>query len=255
MKHVSLETPEISRLGQIWTQWWAVQIGASSTNTLQFLTSAEDYEENPDLSSKSVLMKSASDIYSNAISRHRASGERLPSLIWLDGKSIVQKSVFELGCGAGFTINKLGPLVKRSLGIDCSELAIRLAKGVQTERSRFAHTSETILLRDIRGTFDSGFASLVFPFLNRENVALLLGLAYQLLKKGGQFGADFHFDDKPIPGAALAPSDPQDLNNCVRPVLFSAEEIKELCESVGFKVIEQRSIDAIKKRFVTIAKP
>ncbi|MFN7610172.1 MAG: hypothetical protein ACK5QX_04435, partial [bacterium] len=73
--------------------------------------------------------------------------------------------------------------------------------------------------------------------------------------QAGPRGAPGPFDDKPRPGAALAPSDPQDLNNCVRPVLFSAEEIKELCESVGFKVIEQRSIDAIKKRFVTIAKP
>lgn len=154
----------------------------------------------------SLEKKSANQIYDTALTKED-NGVLMPHLnIWVNYDDILNKNVFELGCGPGFLGKQLGMVAKSYLGIDYSELALKIAHLVSPDNCKYVHISDFDEISKYEGTIDTMVGRYFFIHQNYNNLTWILRLAHFLLKDSGVISADFYLPDPNIPQGIVHPA-------------------------------------------------
>ncbi|QIG91094.2 class I SAM-dependent methyltransferase [Bradyrhizobium sp. 6(2017)] len=104
-----------------------------------------------------------------------------PLRIWATGSELVQRSVAEIGCGAGFLGKQIGLIATRYLGIDVSQLALAIARGNSGPNCSYLHIGERTLIAQEFGKYDTVLGREFFIHQNFPNAMQVLRLAKELL--------------------------------------------------------------------------
>lgn len=121
---------------------------------------------------------------------------------------IVDRSVADLGCGAGGIGRTLGYVVQRYVGVDYSPLALRVASLVSPPQCTFVVRTDPGALDQFAGSIDTAFSRSVFIHQNYPQAVDLASLAAGLLKPGGLLAVDFHRPEVDENGAFTKPPRP-----------------------------------------------
>lgn len=175
--------------------------------------------------------------------------------IWIEGDRLVGRSIVEIGCGPGWLGKRLGHICALYLGIDYSELALAIARGVSPDVCRYLPLSDKAAIAEYAGQFDVMVGREFFIHQNFENARWVVGLGALLLRPGGEIAADFYLSNPKVRQGVLhkarSPLDPK-YPSCA--FVFSPQEIAELASLHGLTVAS--SVDRLdhQRRFVRFRK-
>jgi SAM-dependent methyltransferase len=182
-------------------------------------------------------------------------------LVYVPGPAIQDKSVMEFGCGCG----NLGKLIARYtrtyLGVDCSKLALAIARLVSPSNATYLHANDVEELTRLYGTVDTLISRFFWIHQNFETGRRVLRIVEPLLKTGGRLYLDFFW---PNPTAAvgfwgsdvgriLSPRGPLDKEPSVI-FQYSASDVEELLKGLPFRIIHQEEHGPTQRRYVTAEK-
>ena len=180
----------------------------------------------------------------------------LPTLsIWVKGSDLVDKRVFEIGCGPGVVGKQIGFIAKQYLGVDYSELALSIARLVSPNNCDYVHISHHNRLLDYAGTMDTMISRFFFIHQNFDNALWLLKLANFLLKPRGIVSADFYQANPEIPQGIIFPAKhplSKDYPSCG--FEFTKTEIQEVAKESGFEIVSMTKDPLMQRLFVRFEK-
>lgn len=179
-----------------------------------------------------------------------------PMRIWVDGDRLVGKRVLEIGCGCGWLGKRIGMIGGTYLGLDYSEVALAIARGVSPSGCTYAHISDSAAIEPFLGTMDVLVGREFFIHQNYENATWVLKLGSSLLRSGGVISADFYRGNPDIEQGVVHPAkSPLDPEHASCAFEFSDADIQELAADVGLTVLGSERHLAHQRQFVTFAKP
>ena len=180
--------------------------------------------------------------------------------IYCHREAIIGKALMELGCGAG----GLGKIIARYcdsyLGVDCSQIALYIARLVSPENCTYLHVNEHEELSKYFETIDTVVSRFFWIHQNMETAKRALKFLGYFLKPEGRIYMDFFMKDQekaighwkntwitlsPYSQLAEAPSTTYE---------FSLEDITGLVEEFGFRIIQNQPHGETQRRYVVIEK-
>jgi len=182
-------------------------------------------------------------------------------MTYAPGSAIRDKSVMEFGCGCG----NLGKLIARYtrtyLGVDCSRLALAVARLVSPSNTTYLHPNDVDELASRHGMVDTLVSRFFWIHQNFETGRRVLRIVEPLLKSGGRLYLDFFW---PNPSEAIgfwrtkvdrirAPQDPLD-NEPSAMFQYSARDVEELFRGMPFRVLHQEEHGPTQRRYVVAEK-
>jgi SAM-dependent methyltransferase len=180
----------------------------------------------------------------------------LPDLrIWARGSDLVDKYVFEIGCGPGLLGKQLGTITKHYLGLDYSQLALSIARLVSPQNCDYVHLSEKNRLLQYAESRDTLVSRFFFIHQNFDNALWVLKLANFLLKPKGIVSADFYQSNPEIPQGIVFPAKhalSKEYPSCG--FQFTESEIQELAYESGFNIASMTKDSVMQRLFVRLEK-
>jgi SAM-dependent methyltransferase len=178
-----------------------------------------------------------------------------PLAIYMPGDQIVNKRVFEIGCGPGLLCKQLGLIAEKVVGIDHSRLALRIARYASPGNCSYYLSSDVDELEPLYGTFDSMVCRFFFIHQNYDNGVQLLDLARDLLKPGGLVGADFFMPGKLEKASVVYPARGRLSKKYVSSAFeYSMKDIQDLARATHFEPVDMWESPADLRRFVLLAR-
>ncbi len=183
-------------------------------------------------------------------------------LLYAPGSAIRGKAVMEFGCGCG-NLGKLIALYAGSyLGLDCSRLALAVARLVSPGNAAYVHVNDAEELARRRGTIDTLISRFFWIHQNFETGRRVLRLVEPLLKPGARLYMDFFW---PNAGEAVgcwksdvfrirSPREPLHAEPSVM-FQYSAADVEELLRGTPFQIVGQQEHGPTQRRYVTAEKP
>ena len=117
--------------------------------------------------------------------------------IFLPGDALVDKDVFEIGCGVGMLGRLLGSVARSYTGYDYSPLALQIARLTSPARCRYIHAGETQRVAQLYNSADTCFGRHFFIHNNFENAMWVLRMLRDVVRDDGRIQADFFNADGP----------------------------------------------------------
>ncbi len=111
--------------------------------------------------------------------------------LFCHGSALEGKAVFEIGCGCGNLGKLIGRYVESYLGVDCSEVALAIARLVSPPNCIYLHANDHAELRRYRGTIDTIVGRWFWIHQNFESAQRLLRFLVPFLKADGRLYFDF----------------------------------------------------------------
>ena len=178
-----------------------------------------------------------------------------PLRVWIEGDAIVGKRIVEIGCGCGWLGKRLGLVSEFYFGLDYSDLAIAIARGVSPPNCKYAHLSDKATIETIAGTMDTLIGRHFFIHQNYENARWVLQLGTYLLKPGGKISADFYLINRAVEQGVLHPAkSPLDRQHASCAFVFEPGEFDELAEACGLELQSISDRLDVQRRFVLFRK-
>ncbi len=111
--------------------------------------------------------------------------------LFCHGSALEGKSVLEMGCGCGNLGKLLGRYVDSYVGVDCSEVALAIAKLVSPSNCFYLHANDHAGLHRYRATIDTIVGRWFWIHQNLESARDLLRFLVPFLKPDGRIYFDF----------------------------------------------------------------
>jgi SAM-dependent methyltransferase len=182
--------------------------------------------------------------------------EQLPLWTWMEGDRIVGKNILEIGCGPGMLLKQLSFEAPMCLGLDCSPLAIHIARMTSAPNCTYALLGESDAIAPHLGTIDTMVSRFFFIHQDYENARWILSLARLLLKQGGLIGADFFLVNPRVSQGAVSKAKSRAPKGEVTSAYeFSVKEIGELAKEAGLTVADITDRQDVQRRFVFFQRP
>lgn len=180
----------------------------------------------------------------------------VPLRIWAAGDDLVGKRVLEIGCGCGWLGKRIGLLGGNYLGLDYSELALAIARGVSPSNCSYAQIGDEEAIAPHAGSYDIMVGREFFIHQNFENAIWVLHLGARMLRPGATISADFYRRNPEVEQGVVHPAkSPLDPTYASCAFEFSDDDIAELAGAVGLTVVESDRHLGHQRQFVTFRKP
>jgi SAM-dependent methyltransferase len=173
-----------------------------------------------------------------------------------DPAAIVDRTVLEVGCGAGYFPKLVARHTKLFVGIDWSGLALLVARRTCPERTEFLHPADQNALAKHVGTVDSVMCRHFVIHQNLERMSALLAFEAQMLTPGGRVYADFWLDNPDKHdghGVYAADAVGEFPMNAV--YRYSEAQIDGLAAGSGLRQVDDYPRPDKLRRFVTFERP
>jgi SAM-dependent methyltransferase len=219
---------EVDRWDKEWMVYFATEDRAAHLRHYEHLTLIEDLKG-----------KSAEEVFgADPFVEARANGSAWLR-IWIEAEAVLGRDVLEIGCGCGWLGKRLGLLAHSYLGLDFSEFAIAVARGVSPPNCRYLHLSERNRIAAQQGQFDTMVGREFFIHQNYANACWVLQLGAFLLRHGGQISADFFLPNRETPRSVwhLA-REPLDPVHASCGYLFNETDLGQLARETGLELLE-----------------
>jgi len=170
--------------------------------------------------------------------------------IFVPGSELVDKRVFELGCGVGMLGRILGHVAKGYVGCDYSPFAIYAARLLSPSNCEYVPLKDPGRLVELAGSFDTCVPRHFFIHNNFDNALWVLRLMRDLVHEQGVIHADFLWSEELNDGIRPAKSE-------LHPTAASAgfvytpADIEELADLVGLSVRSMDRVDVPPRTFVS----
>jgi SAM-dependent methyltransferase len=179
-----------------------------------------------------------------------------PLSLYCHGAAVRDKNVMEMGCGCG----NLGKLIARYcrgyLGVDCSGLALAVARLVSPGNCVYLHGNQAEELRRFHGTIDTVVGRFFWIHQNFDTGRRVLEFLRPFLRRGGRVYMDFFWSDPAAAGErfrdtwlTLSPRDALSAEPSAV-VNYSFEDVRELLSPSGLTVVEHHVHGASQRRYV-----
>ncbi len=161
---------------------------------------------------------------------------------WILSQIGFEKTVLDIGCGAGMLTNALSLAGHTVYGIDLSSKSLKIAKQYDLTRKVHYQAANAYSLPFPEEQFDVVCAMDLLEHV--EEPSLVLSEASRVLKKGGLFF--FHTFNRSIWSYFLVikgvewfvPNAPKNMH--VYPLFIKPEELEEMCSMRGLEILEMR---------------
>jgi len=182
-------------------------------------------------------------------------------LVYVPGSAIRDKLVMEFGCGCG----NLGKLIARYthayLGVDCSGLALAIARLVSPANTTYLHANDIEELTRFHGMVDTLVSRFFWIHQNFETGRRVLRIVEPLLKSGGRLYLDFFWPNpteavgfwRTEVGLIHAPQGPLDSEPSAM-FQYSASDVEELFRGMPFRILHQEEHGPTQRRYVVAEK-
>lgn len=178
--------------------------------------------------------------------------------IYCQREAILQKTLMELGCGAGMLGKSISRYCNSYLGVDCSPIALGIAKLVSPENCTYLHVNEHEALRQHFGTIDTVVSRFFWIHQNIETARRTLKFLGYFLKPKGQIYMDFfmkcqeeavgHWKNTWI---TLSPHEPlSEMASTTYEYTFA--DIESLVSEFGFKIVHHRPHGETQRRYIVV---
>lgn len=237
-KSLSLETLK-------WDKEWLRYFSLNKDYSFYFYDmSNEDYALNysPDQISK----------FSKPQMYHTKLVRNIKCHIWVTGKAVLGKSIFEIGCGPGILGRVCSRFTKDYIGLDISTFALSLARLTSPQNCQYIHYSDTEQLESLKNSVDLSVGRHFFIHHNFQESRWILSLLRYLTKKGGIISADFFSNPESLNGDRRRRC--TDSINQIHPSTlydFSDEDISNIGGEVGLELEDLDYQKDLETRFAT----
>lgn len=182
-------------------------------------------------------------------------------LVYAPGSAIRDKQVMEFGCGCGNLGKLIACYARTYLGVDCSPLALAIARLVSPANATYLHANQAEDLARLSGTVDTLISRFFWIHQNFEMGRRVLRIVEPLLKSGAGVYLDFFW---PNPREAVgfwktdvdrvrSPQDPLDEEPSAM-FRYSASDVEELFRNTPFRVLRQQEHGPTQRRYVVAEK-
>ena len=188
-------------------------------------------------------------------------GNHATLLVYAPGSAIRDRWVMEFGCGCGNLGKLIARYVNTYVGVDCSGLALAIARLVSPKNTIYLHANDVEELARLHGKIDTLVSRFFWIHQNFETGRRVLQIVEPLLKSGGRLYLDFFW---PNPTEAvgfwrtevLHVHSPQDPLNKEPSAMFqySATDVEELFRGMPFRILQQDEHGPTQRRFVVAEK-
>ena len=183
-----------------------------------------------------------------------------PLQIFCHREAILQKTLMELGCGAGMLGKCISRYCSSYLGVDCSWIAIEISRLVSPENCTYLHYNEHDSLREYFETIDTVVSRFFWIHQNMETARRALKFLGYFLKPQGRIYMDFfmkcqeeavgHWKNTWI---TLSPH--QLLSEMASSTYeYTFVEIDSLVKEFGFKIVQHQPHGETQRRYIVIEK-
>jgi hypothetical protein len=181
-------------------------------------------------------------------------------LVYASGSAIRDKNVMEFGCGCG-NLGKLVACYARTyLGLDCSPLALAVARLVSPPNAAYLHPNETEELDALSGTIDTLISRFFWIHQNLETGRRVLSIVEPLLKSGALLYFDFFWANlEEAVGSwrevwlTRSPHDSLDKEPSAM-FSYSASDVEKLLGGFPFRILGQQEHGPTQRRYVVAQK-
>jgi hypothetical protein len=182
-------------------------------------------------------------------------------LLYAPGSAIRDKHVMEFGCGCG-NLGKLVACYARSyVGVDCSRLALAIARLVSPPNATYLHVNEGEQLGRLSGTCETLLSRFFWIHQNFKTGRRVLRVIEPLLKSGARLYLDFFWSNpKEAVGfwrtdvdRVLSPRGSVDQEPSAV-FQYSAADVEELFRGMPFRVLQQQEHGPTQRRYVVVEK-
>jgi len=205
---------------------------------------------NADTKARLIAVKDALRIENQLKPNGAVSPENPLWRIWLIAaypSEILNKSILDIGCGAGGIGRTIGHIVSDYIGIDYSPLALHVARIVSPPNCKYIARFEKKKIAQFAETRDLAFSRKVFIHQNFAQATELANVANSFLKPGGLLIADFWRPTKDINdpnqrGVTRLAKDELNPNVPSSGFVYTESELIELGQLTGFKYLNRITV-------------
>lgn len=173
--------------------------------------------------------------------------------IHVPGAELVDKKVFEMGCGVGMLGRVLGHLTAEYVGYDYSPFALYAAKLLSPPTCSYVSALEPELLRPHAGTIDTCVTRHFFIHNNFDNACWVLAMLRDLVHDRGVIHADFlrsdEFGDRIRPAKS-----PLHDTAASAGFVYSNDDLEEVASRVGLRIRSITPVDTPPRSFVAFTR-
>lgn len=182
-------------------------------------------------------------------------------LVYAPGSAIRDKQVMEFGCGRGNLGKLIACYARTYLGVDCSPLALAIARLVSPANATYLHANQVEELARLSGTVDTLISRFFWIHQNFETGRRVLRIVEPLLKSGARLYLDFFWPNpqeavgfwRTDVGRICSPQGPLDEEPSVI-FQYSAPDVEELFRDMPFRVLQQQEHGPTQRRYVVAEK-
>ena len=175
-------------------------------------------------------------------------------------EAISRKKVMELGCGAGNLGKYLARYCKSYLGVDCSQIALAVARLVSPNNCTYLHVNDHQELGKYFGKIDTVISRYFWIHQNMDSARRALRFLGHFMKPNGRIYMDFfmkcpqeavgHWKNTWI---TLPPGDP--LTEAASTTYeFTLEDINSLISEFGYRMIHHYPDGRTQRRYIVIGR-
>lgn len=182
-------------------------------------------------------------------------------LVYAPVSAIRDKVIMEFGCGCGNLGKLIAAYARGYLGVDCSPLALAIARLVSPENATYVHVNNKEGLERFYGEVDTLVSRFFWIHQNFETGRRVLRIVEPLLKAGSRLYLDFFWpNSKEAVGFWQTAVDrvrsPQSSLDTEPSAMFqySAADVEELFKDTPFRVVHQLEHGPTQRRYVTAEK-
>jgi SAM-dependent methyltransferase len=170
--------------------------------------------------------------------------------VFVPGSELVDKKVFELGCGVGMLGRILGHIAAGYVGCDYSPFAIYAASLLSPATCEYVPLKDPDRLVELAGTFDTTVPRHFFIHNNFGNALWVLQLMRDLVHDQGVIHADFLWSEELNDGVRPAKSELHPMQASAG-FVYTPDDIQELADRVGLTVRTMDRVDVPPRTFVS----
>ena len=182
-------------------------------------------------------------------------------MLYAPGSAICNKRVMEFGCGCGNLGKLIAHYASDYLGVDCSPLALGIARLVSPPNARYLQVDQTDELASLAGTVDTLISRFFWIHQNFRTGRRVLKIVEPLLKPGARLYLDFFWSNpKEAVGFWRTEVDrirsPHGSLDAEPSAMFqySAKDVEELFRGMPFRILQQQEHGPTQRRFVIAEK-
>jgi hypothetical protein len=181
-------------------------------------------------------------------------------LVYAPASAVLDKQVMEFGCGCGNLGKLIASYARTYLGVDCSRLALAIARLVSPANATYLHVNQVEELTRLSGTCDTLLSRFFWIHQNFETGRRVLHIVEPLLKSGGRLYMDFFW---PNPKEAVGFWRTDDRIRSPRQSLdeepsamfqYSAPDVEKLLGDLPFRILQQEEHGPTQRRYVVAEK-